>query len=45
MPTALIDDFNELQEDFKLYDEEKNQKLQHLSFLTPIIPGKLVVWN
>lgn len=30
MPTAALSDFHELQEDFKLYDEEKNLKLQKL---------------
>lgn len=30
MPTAALSDFHELQEDFKLYDEEKNGKLQKL---------------
>lgn len=30
MPTAALSDFQELQEDFKLYDEEKNRKLQQL---------------
>lgn len=30
MPTAAIEDFYELQEDFKLYDAERNRKLQNL---------------
>jgi len=30
LPTAPVESFNELQEDFKLYDSEKNSKLQML---------------
>jgi len=30
LPTAKLDDFNELQEDFKIFDPEKNIKLQML---------------
>lgn len=30
MPTAALSEFHELQEDFKLYDDEKNLKLQKL---------------
>jgi DNA modification methylase len=30
LPTAEVDNFNELQEDFKLYDAERNLKLQML---------------